>query len=550
MSNDRLVRFSDLLPDYLKPSDDEPVPLFSPTQQRSKVLPSLFSPVATDTCNIKDHHQRTNQVDTSSVEMPSSLEKSSASRQHQPVNLGSSTGILHCLPKTRPPQSPALSAIDEDCFFSPRQTEKSLMTYSPFSMASQASTSSFRSLPKIEMLSVDYIQNCKTLKTIQHIIHVLMEEGTYPSLLRKAKQKMIRLGGTLPIMDTKQQSATSATATANSTPSRLLVTANSTPSRLLVMGRPAALSPSTGSHLDMSVLSFDDLESVSLPHASIDAPSKQQPAMQHHEHASLIAEIERLTKQLKDMETTRWTDQQKFWDQLQTMDQEKSRTQDTIRLLRDQVSSSSLFREELSTNSVEMRVENQRLQQHLRQEQETRVQKNREQLQLETQLGLKVKELTQKLQASEWNQQSATRKNTELNVLLTSAQRNLQDIKKERDFMLRGLLGLVNKDGVDVSRSPRLGFMCLLCCVSDRSSLCIRTRQINRMSKEERANLLEESLGEAAACKGALQAMAETIKTSDIDRRRAIKVCNAPCLLLVSTVRSIMFCLINALFFF
>jgi chromosome segregation ATPase len=104
----------------------------------------------------------------------------------------------------------------------------------------------------------------------------------------------------------------------------------------------------------------------------------------------------------------------------------------------------------------ELKKENQRLQKQLDREIKTRENKNREALELERQLKAKVEELTRKLSQIEQpsnEDASVGQKNKELNTLLRSAQRNLEDIKKERDAMLQGLLNATGRGVSHVSVS-------------------------------------------------------------------------------------------------
>jgi chromosome segregation ATPase len=172
--------------------------------------------------------------------------------------------------------------------------------------------------------------------------------------------------------------------------------------------------------------------------------------------AELCNEIQCLTSKLLELESGRLAEQKDLWHNLEKMEAAKLRAEKNMEALHGQVAKTNKDTMARLEAMGELKKENQRLQKQLDREIKTRENKNREALELERQLKAKVEELTQKLSQIEKpsnHVEGVERKNKELHQLLCSAQSNLDDIKKERDVMLKDLLNATGRDPSAVSCS-------------------------------------------------------------------------------------------------
>jgi hypothetical protein len=215
---------------------------------------------------------------------------------------------------------------------------------------------------------------------------------------------------------------------------------------------------------------------------------QQQPPttgkLQAPNKGSVGIEVQRLTKMIVELEKGRLADQTAFWERWKELQDAKAQAEEGIQALHGVLTSSKEATTELVKALEALREENHSIHMELTRERKARAQQNREAIELERQLTAKVEQLTQQLAQVEQQQQSSQQtasldqKNRELNRMLRSAQRNLLEIKKERDTMIRAVLDAAGRKDTEVSaQGPSFGCVNTVCVAA-----CVVKSQSNRVS--------------------------------------------------------------------
>lgn len=464
--SDRSVRFQQFL--QFQPQTvcmEDPVPLFSPTlvPASQNVLHNIFSPNATKfSSRARVFKEPVIVTAKPTLQTPGKNKYTNAARKTSP--------------RTPEAQKENDSPVKQgELFFSPAHTATSSQ-FTPFSGISRithTTKTSAHALPAIEMLSLEYIRNSNSIKQLQKIVMFLKEQQKYPSLLRAAEQR-------LTVVQQQQQHLVPPTSSHYDTmppPSPKSMPDDSQEQQnesSLVM----SLSSDDDSDLEMSTSGngmVSDLEMSTSGNGMVAAPMPPPPpptrarpgrippvvnqGSKHddeHLEEELCNEVQQLTTKILELESGRVAEQNELWQKLQELETAKLRAEENMEALNGEIARSNKDTKERIHAMDVMRQENLRLQMALERERKTREDKNREALELERQLNAKVEELARKLSQVEQpsnEDASVGQKNKELNTLLRSAQRNLEDIKKERDAMLQGLLNATGRGVSHVSVS-------------------------------------------------------------------------------------------------
>jgi hypothetical protein len=470
----RSVRFQQLLPFKLQPQtsrdDEDPGSLFSPTvgPGTQKVLHSIFSPTATNT--VTSFSSRAGVFQEPDVSAKQALQTPGKSKALNAASRNNSprTGAIRFNDNSSP-------RTQGELFFSPSQTAVSAVSsppaqnvisspFTPFSgisritNATATTRSSFQALSKIKMLSLDYIKSTSSIKELRQIINFLKEqENKYPSLLRAAQKRFTDVQ--------QQQHVPSDSSRCENVPPPLTRPAPADYSHEQVNESSLIMSLSSDDDSDLVLMSTAAGKAMALKapipprHTRVSPgrllPIGSEPGATHREE-ELCNEIQCLTSKLLELESGRLAEQKELWHNLEQMETAKLRAEKNMEALHGQVAKTNKDTMARLEAMGELKEENQRLRRQLDRERKTREDKNREALELERQLKTKVEELTRQLSQMEKPSSHVVgveRKNKELHQLLSSAQNNLDDIKKERDTMLRDLLNATGREPSDVSCS-------------------------------------------------------------------------------------------------
>jgi hypothetical protein len=343
----------------------------------------------------------------------------------------------------RPQHSPLASSDDdseEDLFWSPKTTLTSIhgtptpkTVQSPFSFITRCDSASrfgsvstpYKTLPKIEMLSLDYINMCSSETDLKNIVNVLTSDHDYPYLLRKANERL---------QSVREEEVRNSM---YCSPSTLVMSLSlddaagddefdDSPTALEPFEYPYTFDEQPKAFFPPKVIS------KKAPHLPSPLRTFQSQSKQHQRETKLSQEVEQLTHKLKELETSRLSQQSSFLEKIDSLKQSKVQTEQSVYSLQQVVESSQGSAKELVETIERLEEKNERLQRNLSETCTQQLETEQRARELEQHLGAKIQELTVELSKTKGMEQ----KNQNLHALLTSAQRNLTDIKKERDAML------------------------------------------------------------------------------------------------------------------
>jgi hypothetical protein len=483
-----------------------PVPLFSPTQlplleKMQRSAPS--SSHVRDESTSSDKENRAPTAPTFQTAVPIIAPMPQATRYQQ-------------LPlQSHRVKQPVLSPIDEDTFFSPAQSSGS---YNEQFTPNVIQATPYKTLPKLEMLRLDYIQQCSSQEILQEIVGVLQDDPRTPSLLRAAKSRMGELASTTigPLnLYERSMMATSEAPSSTAESSSLFFSVDSdsqiqddkdeeesiAPQPLSpVRVRPHHISQAYASRAAVvkKVNTSKPKVMSKIEHQVVFSAVRNDSSSFIRKHNKLYAEIEHLTQQLKNMETSRWHEQQDFWEQMQELRLAKETTEREVYDLRKQVKATGQSRPELVKAVEQLTNEKKQLEDNFLKQQQAWVLRNQEQQTLQNKLHARIQVLSTMLQAVQSTEGILQHENQDLNRLLTNAQCNLLDVKQERDYMLQMIVGFSGDHS-----GAQLDF--------------------GKLTLTERKEILRDFQTHIAASNVALQALAGTVKTAEADRGRVLK---------------------------
>lgn len=450
----KFVHFRDLLPSHMK-EQLKPAPMFSPTttarleqEQQQPTIP-IF---------VGLNHQKTKQhsflhgKENVSPFFKSDLQRTVVADYQTPM-LASHHHHLHHL------SSPNAGTVgsDHDVFFSPRTHMSSVAAAStPFSFIThsshQTSSSSKSTLPSRDMLKYEFIQNCSSDRDLQQIIIALQaSDRKCPSLMSTAKARLEWV---------RQQKMI------DFSPSHGSLSLN--------------ISDDDDDNVDQDndenqngKIRFDPTSYVRSHHIG-PAPPPPRPATLANQRNVLTAtnpakeiqlsqEVEQLTQQLKEIESARKAEQTDFWFKMKALQESKAQVEQTVERLQKDMHATKESKRELLTILDALRQESQRLQRDLATTRKLQAETATKAQQIERRLTEKVQDLETELARTKFTD----RKNHQLDLLLKSAHRNLNEIKKERDAMLSAIIDASGKQVENVRRQYCAGraivvlFFCL-----------------------------------------------------------------------------------------
>ncbi|GKY94108.1 hypothetical protein MPSEU_000377100 [Mayamaea pseudoterrestris] len=531
----RCVRFRDSLPQDLIDLIDaaqSPVPLFSPTQ----VLLRTYSKNTNTPVQYESKIDTPNNCDMSSRENFDPQFDSSESDVTKTKLFHASPGLTtkrSSFTNSARAAPTVLSPINEDMFFSPAQTSRSLYEL----LTPNFIATPYKSLPKMEMISFNYIQQCMDSTTLHDIAHVLTKENRTPSLLRAVKSRLGELGATASESSNQgrqHQQSVAAVTTTQVQPARTQADAlhyqppliNKLPmqqnSSLLspmdsIEGRtnendedeslaPEPLAPdsiqpeplqnpqSTRTHA-MDGKRLNDHASKVQQHGA-DAPPVMT-AITNPSQTALHAEIFILTQKLANVQDMLYREQRKYQEQLELLESSKRESEQTIHDLQAHIKQSHLAQQALASAMTQLRNEKAQLNELMLRKQQTWVLRNQEQQELRKTLHDRLLALSVKLSSVETERDGLQRHNLKLNQSLEIAHRTLQEMKLEQEEVLRVVVDLIKKGANNMD--------------------------FGSLTPDERKSIFSDLRAEMAATGGALRALKEGLITAEEDRARIVR---------------------------
>lgn len=321
--------------------------------------------------------------------------------------------------------------------------------------SSPSSTSFYKDLP-IRMLSIPNIQKCDSVTELTHIVTVLEKQNEYPSLLRFAKRRLTEARNKIECL--KNTPSSHAGVLCPGADGKCIGTEHTNISPCSTeMERKQ-----NDSSLVMSLSSDEDSDISSRGYKKITSfQQSQQKSLNAEEFLSdqppeiqLRKQIQRLTQTIAEMENIRISEQTDFEEKIRCLNEAKEKAELKIITLEAAVLSDSArgqaSHKQLIRSLEQLQKEKHTLQNSLSEERILRNENQKKASALEQRLLAEIKNLQSELKRNEIEvkkSRNTDKKQQELNQLLRSAQGKLEDMKKERDSMIRCMLEVIGDEG-------------------------------------------------------------------------------------------------------
>jgi len=336
------------------------------------------------------------------------------------------------------------------------------------------------------MLSFDYVSNCNSPEALQQIVETLSAVGSqhYPSLLRKAKQQLESINETTVVRNdnipTVHFSSTSEVPLRDST---LYVSSTKDESSLAlslsssILGGASAAEEPAASSKNPNHVPYHLIQNTGIP--------RKEATTNEQTEAKLLAEIERLSKEISTLRSSNCTESTELQGELKALEEAKCEAESKVTVLEKAVLSSSSHAREANAALANVRKESRLLKDLLDGERNAARSEINEAKAIEEELRQKINTISAQLaQCKEQNadiaksMESRFRRQVEkecakrdgdvrfLQQSLQNAQATLHAMQEERRATLRSIHQALGKptDGV-----------CMLCTYSLSNSRFILT---------------------------------------------------------------------------